>query len=135
MKRFTGLQNKLKKIGEEGCHFLFLMSIIERETKENVDIITFYDTCLSKGWIREDLYVNDALAILEHFTKAGWCRYEAETYKVPLEPGVYVEEVWHNPRTKYTHFRDVSFDTYKNSVTVKEGTLLKYYIYKKAVWL
>lgn len=132
MKRFTGLQNKLKKIGEEGCHFLFLMSIIERETKQNVDIITFYDTCLSKGWIREDLFVNDALVILEHFTKTGWYRYESDSYTVPVVPGTYVEEVWYNPRTKYSHFRDVSFDTYKNSITVKEGTLTKYYIYKRA---
>lgn len=132
MKRFTGLQNKLKKIGEEGCHFLFLMSIIERETRKNVDIITFYDTCLSKGWIEEDLYVNDALAILEHFTHTGWYRYEANSYSVPVPPGVYVEEVWYNPRTKYTHFRDVSFDTYEDSITVKEGSLTKYYIYKRA---
>lgn len=131
MKRFIGLQNKLKKIGDEGCHFLFLMSIIERETKKNIDIITFYDTCLSKGWIREDLYVKDALALLEHFTGKGWYRYEADSYQVPVTPGTYIEEVWYNPRTKYSHFRDVSFDTYDNSITVKEGTLTKYYIYKR----
>ena len=52
-----------------------------------------------------------------------------ETLEV-INDNEYTVAVWYNERTQFKHFRRRYFDTLLNSVTVKEGSIAYYHIFR-----
>lgn len=128
--RYSGIQTILKSCGDEGCHFLTLLSIAETESKKNIDLINAIRICQSKGWIRSDFFVkNDGTPILKFFTGKEWVREEVAKLPVAIRDEQYTEAIWFNPGTKFHHYRRRCFDTLENSNTVANGYIEKFYIY------
>lgn len=126
--RYIGIQTKLKNIGDGGCLFLCLCSIIEEFTNKPIDLLTVIQQSMAKKWITDDYEVKDALELLKAFTGKKW--YRREVTKLPLiKKNEFSIEKWFNERTGFTHFRRRFVDTLVSSVTVKEGVLQEYYIY------
>lgn len=125
---YSGLQTKLGN--KDACHFLVLCSIIHEYRKREVDILRLAHTSIEKGWMRNDYYVKDALAILNFATGQEWnlTYYKREPTFEESKYG-YIEEVWYNNRTHYTHYKRNYFDTLTYSVTVAEGACKEWRIY------
>ena len=127
-ERYEGIQTILERCGKTGCLFLCLLSIVEEVNKNPVDLIAVIRFCRSKGWIDNDFYVRDSLAILCHYTGKVWTR--REVTKLPsITECDYTIVNWRNDRTGLVHRRRRLYDTLENSVTVKEGYVFSYYIY------
>lgn len=128
-QRYTEIQFLLGKCGESGCHFLSLLSIIEEVNNEPVDLIEAIKVCLSKNYIDENFFVKDGDGLLEYFTGKKWTRKIVETLPSKIKDNEYTEVIYFNPRTNKFHYRRRGFDTLKSSITIKEGYILKYYIW------
>lgn len=128
-ERYEGIQTILKVCGEEGCHFLTLLTIIEDVNGKPVDLIEAIRVCLAKGWIDETFWVtNDGTPILSYWTNKKWTRKEVEKLPV-IRDNDYTEAKYYNKRTNLHHFRRRGYDILSNSITVKEGRIISYYIY------
>lgn len=141
--RYSGIQDTFKSLGAEGCHFLVLCSIAEeflteyRGVEVTIDLIGTIRIAQSKGWIRDDFYVKDALALLRWMCMSrgvtcSWVRTEV-TKLGKLTDRDYSEVVYYNERTGYKHFRRRYVDTINNSTTVREGRVLQYNVYTVTV--
>lgn len=126
--RYEGLQTLLRCCGEEGCLFLSLISIAEEVEHTTLDLIEVIRTCLEKGWIEDDFYCNDSLAILSYLTNKTWTRKEVSRFP-SLKSHDYVIANYYNERTGCVHRRRNEFDTLESSITVREGYIQSYYIY------
>lgn len=124
---YTGLQSRLGN--SDACHFLCLCSIIHEYRGRPVDILGLASHALAEGWLREDYYVRDALAILYYATKKRWSVYKTTENPGNARDSQYTELEWYNSRTGYTHFTRRYVDTLQNSVTVAEGKVKSYRIY------
>lgn len=133
--RYDGIQNYIMH-ADESCFFLSLLSVAEEERERRrmspvkVDFIDAVRTCMDRGWLKNDFTVIDDCRILgwltgckvtkevcDHCYALRGCQYSIAKY------GRSVNNELH------THFRRRYFDVYTNSVTVKEGTLMCYYVY------
>lgn len=123
---YSGLQTKLGN--NNACHFLVLCTIIHEYRKSPVDVFNLITTCISKGWMRSDYYVRDALAILEYCTGKKW--YVRATPNLPnvIADNEYTEIKW--ARDPFVHFTRRYVDTLRDSQTVKYGKIVEYRIYK-----
>lgn len=128
-ERYTDIQTILQNCGANGCLFLSICSIAEEQIGIHVDLIECIKTCLSRGWLTEQFYVKDSLAILNYLTGKTWFRNEYRELPLTLSGNQYVVVIYYNRRTGFTHFRRRAYDTIKDSVTVKEGVIIGYYIY------
>ena len=127
--RYAGIQTKMRQIGDYGCLFLALCTIIEEVTGKPIDLITVIQESKSKGWLAEDYTVTDSLSLLEAFTGKKWWRDIERKLPDVIADNQFTIEKWHNARTGYTHFKRRFVDTLTSSVTVKEGKIREYYIY------
>jgi hypothetical protein len=127
--RYNGIQDSLKFCGEFGCHFLTLLTIIEEDIGQEVDLIDAIRVSQSKGWFTSDFEGIDALAFLKHYTNKTWYRKPVKSLPAKIKDNEYTEVKYYNPKTKYTHFRRRGIDPLVNSVTVRDGYILEYYIY------
>lgn len=127
--RYTDLQTVLGKCGSSGCLFLCLCSIAEEQTGYPVDLINIIKVSLKEGWLREDFYIRDSLAILEYLTGKIWTRRTVPSLPPVVPANDYTVAIYHNDRTGFTHYKRRGYDTLRNSITVKEGTLMSYYVY------
>lgn len=128
--RYEGLQTRLKNIDSDGCHFLVLMSIAEEVNGSDIDLVDAVNTCFEHQLIDGNYYVKDALSLLAILTGKSWVREEYKELPDEIGEHEYTEAVYYNPRTGYRHFRRRGFDTLVNSVTVAEGHVEKYYLYR-----
>lgn len=134
IQRYEGIQSVLKRCGNDGCHFLTLLSIAEQYrnlhmNKPEIDLIYAIRICRSKNWISPDFYVNnDGTPILEFFTCKKWTRKEVDKLPV-IGDNDYTEAIYYNPSTQLHHYRRRGYDTLEYSKTVTEGSVEKYYIY------
>ena len=126
--RYKGIQSKLNQIGDYGCLFLCLCTIIEEVTGKPADVFSIIQESMSEGWLADDYTCKDSLAILNRFTGKKFKRVESITLP-EIKDNQFSIEKWYNPRTRYTHFKRRFVDTLISSVTVKEGYLKEYYIY------
>lgn len=124
---YTGLQTKLGN--NDACHFLCLCSIIHEYRERAVDVLGLASHAITEGWLREDYYVRDALAILYYATKKRWVVYNTKDDPGTVKRNQFTELEWYNPRTGYTHFTRKYLDTLVNSVTVAEGSIKSYRVY------
>ena len=129
-KRYTEIQSLLEKCGESGCHFLSLLSIVEEVNSEPVDLIEAIKMSLAKKYIDENFFVKAGDSLLEYFTGKKWTRKIVKTLPSKIKDNEYTEAIYFNPRTNLYHYRRRGFDTLKSSVTVREGYVLKYYIWR-----
>lgn len=129
-KRYSGLQDKLRLCGSDGCHFLTLLTIIEEFNNRPVDLVDAILVSQSKGWFTSDFEGRDATALLRYYTKKEWTRSEfLKKLPATIKENEYTEAVYFNPKTTYQHFRRRGIDTKENSLTVRDGYIQGYYIY------
>lgn len=132
--RYEGFQTLMGNYNKDGCHFTVLLTIIEEKMQElfpeyKVDFIEAVRLCMSKGWLKEDFYVTDAIKILNFFTGYKWSRRKEEKLPLKLKNNEWTECNYYNPQTKREHFRRRTIDSLMDSVTVKNGYIKYYYIY------
>lgn len=128
-KIYSGLQTRLGN--NDACHFLVLCSIIHESRGRGVDILGLASHSIIEGWLREDYYVKDALAILRYATKSKWAVRVTKQSPDSIGTNSFTELKWYNPRTGYIHFTRRYVDTLINSITVAEGHVEEYRIYTK----
>lgn len=129
-EHYQNLQSIFDTAHHNSCHFLTLCSIAEEATGVWVDVVRAMYLLQSKGLMDEEFYIKDdgckVLSLLTNGRK--WTRRDVETLG-QINDNDYTEAEWFNPRTKFTHFRRRYFDTLRDSVTVKEGHIVRYRIY------
>ena len=128
-ERYSGIQSILANCGSEGCHFLSLCSIIEEVNNKPIDLIEVIKLSQSKGWLDSFFFVKDGIKLLNFFTKKKWKREEVVKLPKTIADNEYTEAVYFNERTGFYHYRRRGWDTIVDSTTVREGVLLKYYIW------
>ena len=133
--RYEGIQNYIMH-ADESCFFLSLLSVAEEERERRglspvkVDFLDAVRVCMDRGWLKNDFTVLDDCAILkylvgvkctkevrDHCYALRGCQYSVAKYGRKVGDGM------------RTHFRRRYFDVYTDSVTVKEGALMCYYVY------
>lgn len=127
--RYTSLQTILGNCYQWGCLFLCLCSIAEEQSGKHVDLIDAIKVSQAKGWLSASFDVNDNLSILEYLTGKKWSRNTVNSLPHSISTNEYTVAIYYNKRTGFKHFRRRGYDTLESSVTVKEGTLIGYYIY------
>ena len=127
--RYNEIQSILGKCYEYGCHFLSLLSIIEEVNNEPVDLNEAIKVCQSKGFMDSNFFVKTGDELLEYFTGKKWTRKIVETLPSNIKDNEYTEVIYFNPKTNKFHYRRRGWDTLIDSKTVKDGYVLKYYIW------
>ena len=126
--RYENIQRMLGKIGDYGCFFLSLLSIAEEYLDRRVDLVDTVRIALDRKWTQADYTVLDDCALLSYLTgKKVTKRCESSVGVVKLNE--YTIAKWYNPATNYKHFRRRGWDVYDNSVTVRDGYIMCYYVY------
>jgi hypothetical protein len=129
-----GVQNKIGVIASFGCYALTLCKIAELSgiPVETYAAVREIEQAVSAGYIKDDMTVLDGAAFLTQMTLYNWRKeYKDAGYK-PVE-GDYLAAEWFNRRTGFTHFTleyPVKWNSLKDSVTVKEGFIRSYRLYR-----
>jgi hypothetical protein len=87
---------------------------------------------IGKGFIKPDMTVLDGAAFLKDLTGGKWTKDYKDAGYAP-QKGDYLIAEWFNRRTGLTHFTlayPVKWDGLKDSVTVKEGSIRSYRLYR-----
>jgi hypothetical protein len=131
----NGIQDFIKAIGDEGCYALCLCKVAEIYNRTSVfarDAVVFVERGVSAGNIAPDMTVLDGAAFLWDMTGRKWTKeYKPAGYK-PAD-GDYLIAEWFNKRTGLTHFTleyPVKWNSLRDSVTVKEGVIRSYRLYR-----
>lgn len=127
--RYAGIQTRLKDIGNYGCLFLSICSIIEEMTGKEADIIGIVQESMARGWLQRDFTVSSSTDILNAFTGKTWKRKIVQKLPSEIKDNEYTVEKWLNPKTRGNHFKRRFVDTLIDSQTVKIGGIVSYYIY------
>jgi hypothetical protein len=134
-----GIQDFIKAIGDEGCYALTLCKIAEIAEPlsgypDGVEPVTNIRLAVEAEYIAPDMTVLDGAAFLRDMTGRKWTKeYKPAGYK-PVK-GDYLIAEWFNRRTGLTHFTleyPVKWNSLSDSVTVKEGAIRSYRLYKAA---
>lgn len=127
--RYKGAQSLCKVLGSDGCYVLCLLSIAEDATGQQFDLLDTVRLLLSKGIIREDMYVLDAPRFLQLLTGHEWRRLPDRKVLGPVAENEYSIEKYRNGSA--VHFRRRPYDVYTNSVTVAMGEIDCYYVFEE----
>ena len=122
-KKWEGVQS----VWKDGCYFFSLMTIAD-ELDIKYDLVHFTKFCLNQNLITADGTIRDAEELLYALTGRRFKRTIVKELPV-MKQNMYSIEKWYNERTGFTHFRRRFVDTLVDSVTVKEGKLIGYYIF------
>jgi len=129
--RYEGLQNKLWGI-REGCFFLSLCSIAEEYNlahgSDKIDLIDAINIAFKEGLVSDDYWIKDDCKILSLLTGKKVKKRQSVTCGI-LDDNEYSIAKWLNKAGTANHFRRRYFDVYTDSKTVKDGSLVCYYIY------
>lgn len=137
--RYNGIQTLMKNFSDSSCNLLSLCTIIEELTGKPADLIGIVQwgrNALVKGTdktvIEEDWTVNDNFAVLSKFSgKKKWKRTEVDKLPKKIKDNQFTFEIWKKkPTDAAMHIKRRFVDTLINSQTVKNGTIVKYYIYE-----
>lgn len=133
-ERYEGLQTFFLTMHHEACHFLVLCSIADEYRQDHglpyIDFIEAIRLVQSKGLMDNECFIkDDGCGVLSLLTGGKkWTRRDVEVLP-PIRDNDYTEAVYFNPRTQFKHFRRRYFDTLRDSITVKEGSIIQYRIY------
>lgn len=131
-KDFRKISEAAKQIYDYGCYFMSLLyssRIPYSEPTTADEVLAYYDTFVSKGWMDLDCYIKDPCSILRYLT--------GKTYTVKkdtvLDPNAdIIIGLWHNPATNLHHFvvmdsnNNVVWDSLGYSATVADGSIESY---------
>jgi hypothetical protein len=130
-----GVQDRISVIGAYGCYALTLCRVAELAGGVNKDIGSAagdIERAIISGCIKEDMTVLDGAGFLRQLTLLDWRKdYQPAGYK-PAKDDYLVAE-WYNKRTGKTHFTleyPEKWNSLENSVTVKEGAIRSYRVYR-----
>jgi hypothetical protein len=132
-----GVQDFIKAVGGEGCYALTLCRIAEIAEPlcgypNGVEPVTNIDLAIESGCIKSDMTVLDGAGFLRDITGKRWTKeYKPSDYK-PVE-GDYLIAEWFNKRTGKTHFTleyPKKWNSLSDSVTVREGAVRSYRLYR-----
>lgn len=138
--KYKGIQSKMKDsakefslLGDYGCLFLCICSIAEEynqdfKTGKQLDIMSFWLQCRSKGLIGEEFFCKDQTEMLKLATGVEWSKSVVEQLGT-VKDNQYTVEKWFNKETGFTHFKRRWGDTLRSSRTVNEGNIIEYYVY------
>lgn len=129
-----------KKIGISGCYFLCICEISRQLTGNDVDSIEKLYECSKKKtsdivWITADCYVNFPEKILEYLSGQKFEVIKTTDLDYPVKDGDFLVGMYEYG--EYTHFvvldkdRNVVYDPYGNSSTVKNGELKSLRVFRK----
>jgi hypothetical protein len=132
-----GVQDEIATIGEAGCYALTLCRIMglvkfDELGFDMADAVGFINTAISNGFIGKDMTVLDGALFLSGRMQTKWTK----EYKDPdYQPkkGDYLIAEWFNKRTGKTHFTleyPEKWNSLSDSVTVKEGYIKSYRLYR-----
>lgn len=120
----------VQSVWKEGCLFFALLTILDEEDiKYDLHDVTHF--CVKQGYMREDGTIMDSCGLLSVLTGTHYEMEIVSSLPAHIPSTWYTVEKWYNKRTGYTHFRRRFVDTLVNSTTVKEGSLIAYYIFKE----
>ena len=125
--RYEGIQNKLWGI-REGCFFLSLCSIAEEYLQKKIDLIDAVNMAFERNLVSDDYWIKDDCKLLELLTGTKVKKRQSQVCGI-LDDNEYSIAKWLNKQGTANHFRRRYFDVYINSKTVKDGSLVCYYIY------
>jgi hypothetical protein len=128
-----GAQDFIKTVGEEGCYALTLCKIAEISSI-GFDVLEAIEYGIRKGYIADDMTVKDGAALLTDITKRKWT-VEWQPARHQSKEGDFLVAEWYNKGTRLTHFTleyPEKWNSLKNSVTVKEGAIRSYRVYRVA---
>lgn len=136
---FVGLDKKVEKIYKYGCYFLDLLFISKYQEPTFEEIINYYDTFITKGYMDEECYVRDPCAILTYLTgkKYSVKKYSAKKGLAFVSSAAHVIGCYYHPMTNLHHFvvmnkyNGVLWDSIENSYTVKKGFIESYRLFKE----
>ena len=112
----------------EGCFFLSLLSIAEEFNGQKVDLIDAVNMAFDNKYVTSDYTVKKDCELLSKLTGRKVTKKVTSVCGV-LDDNEYSIVKYLNKEKTANHFRRRYFDVYTNSMTVKEGTLVGYYIY------
>ena len=110
------------------CFFLSLLSIAEEATEKKVDLLDAARYCKEKGWIDDEFTVLYDCKILSWLTGKKVTKSAVDKLGI-VKGNQYTIEKWLAKDGRGNHFRRRYFDVYNGSVTVRDGTLMCYYLY------
>ena len=110
------------------CFFLSLLSIAEEVTEKKVDLLDAARYCKEKGWIDDEFTVLYDCKILSWLTGKKVTKTAVDKLGI-VKGNQYTIEKWLAKDGRGNHFRRRYFDVYNGSVTVRDGTLMCYYLY------
>ena len=125
--RYEGIQNKLWNM-REGCFFLSLCSIAEEYNNSKIDLIDAVNMAFNNKYVTSDYTVKEDCKFLQKLTGRKVTKRVATSCGI-LDDNEYSIVKYLNKEKTANHFRRRYFDVYINSMTVKEGTIVSYYIY------
>lgn len=130
-RRYAGIQTILQNLKwSDCCHFLALCSIAEEVNDEPIDLIDLIRVARDNKLIDDEFTVLDNCRLLAVMTGKSWVQTEVSQLPETILDNEYTEVIYYNPRTKFKHYRRRRFDTLVKSVTVSEGYVFAYRIYK-----
>ena len=114
-----------KQIYNYGCYFMSLLFASKHSEIPTLDeLLIYYDTFITNGWMDPDCYVKDPCAILNYLTGKKY----TVVKDVVLDPKAdIIIGRWYNPTTKLHHFtvmdsnNNVAWDSLGYSITVANG--------------
>jgi hypothetical protein len=131
-------QDFIKKIGDEGCYALCLCKVKELHNPYGAitpgESVYCIELGIKKGYIKEDMTVLDGAGFL-YYSSGSRCRWTKEYKPADYKPvdGDYLIAEWFNKRTGLTHFTleyPEKWNSLMDSVTVKEGAIRSYRLYR-----
>jgi hypothetical protein len=113
---------------KSACFFLSLLSIAEEVTGRQVDLLDAARHCQRMDWCDREFTIKYDCKILSWLTGRKVCKEVWDECKY-VRSNQYTIEKWLAKDGKSNHFRRRYFDVYEGSVTVRDGTLMCYYVY------
>ena len=130
-----GVQDFFAAVGAEGCYALTLCKIAELATRAEGNTGAAFlgiERGVKAGYIKPDMTVLDGAAFLKLLTGKEWTKEWKDAGYVPKE-GDWLAAEWFNGKTGKTHFTleyPVKWNSLGDSVTVKEGAIRSYRVYR-----
>ena len=124
-----------KQIYDYGCYFmslLYVRRISYSEVASLDELLMYYNTFITCGWMDPDCYVKDPCAILGSLTGK---KYTVKKSAV-LDPNAnIIIGRWYNLTTNHSHFvvmdsnNNVIWDSLGHSITVADGIIESYRLF------
>lgn len=122
-------QKECKVLGEEGCYFLSLLWVAERELGKDLDALAVFDEAKRRGWVGDDCFVKDPAALVGHLLGKKCALRKSWSFAEKLADNERDIWCWRRDATGVTYWHfvamdaagNVAYDPLENSNTVRLG--------------